>query len=588
MKRSDGERSGWILVAVFLLIGLLCVIAAGNLAVRFAPRWTLQANMRSRLNPDSAYSTSLPGYVLPPMDPAILTPPIWINVFLTPGEKVPTRTPKAMATPGEVTAGPTHIPSMTVATASPTGTFIYFTATPSPRPGTPVTVKPGTSTATQASGATSLPPTVIVTTSLPPSNTPVPQADLQIEIDDGVSTYSAGNTLTYTVLVSNKGSGNINGAVVTAALPAQLAGWNWLCSSQTGGAGGCVNMNGSMSFSNTLSLPAASSITYLVSAHVSGNASGALTTAASVKMPASGEDTNPANNMAGDTNHPGIDLQITVDDGVTTYSPGGMLTYTVVASNNSTFTVNGAVITNTLPPTISSASWSCVPDAGAGCSTGGTGSIYDDAVILPPGSKVTYRLTASVSASAIGTITNRVSMAAPAGFVETDPGSNQAEDSNACSAGEPDVGPPNGSWYSVTPGGTVVWMLSQPIVADGDGGTPDFVYYERFAVPAHSDAVEMDWVQVEISQDGNTWYQAFYWGDGAPDVNTNLDLSLIGDLCSTELDNCLISKDRLYKNTGITVDIDGLAPSGLYPWIRIYAPPSPDDSEVDAIQPYYP
>ena len=130
MRKSDDEKRGWTLVAIFLLIGLLCVIVAGNLAIRFVPSWTLQADMRSRLNPDSVYFTSQPGYAFQPIDPAILTPPIWINVFLTPGQIIPTRVPNAKVTPPNTLAS-TLIPSTDAPTITPmsTGTFVLFTPT---------------------------------------------------------------------------------------------------------------------------------------------------------------------------------------------------------------------------------------------------------------------------------------------------------------------------------------------------------------------------------------------------------------------------------------------------------------------------
>jgi hypothetical protein len=127
---GKNERRGWTLVAILLLIGLLCVTAAGNLAIRFAPRWTLQADMRSRLDPNSAYFTSLPENFFLPVDPAILTPPIWINLFLTPGQSIPTRVPQATGTP-QNTSVPRQI-SSTIApttTPTPTGTFVLFTPT---------------------------------------------------------------------------------------------------------------------------------------------------------------------------------------------------------------------------------------------------------------------------------------------------------------------------------------------------------------------------------------------------------------------------------------------------------------------------
>ena len=144
----------------------------------------------------------------------------------------------------------------------------------------------------------------------------------------------------------------------------------------------------------------------------------------------------------------------------------------MVATNNSTFTVNGAVVTDIFPAVISGANWSCAADAGASCTPSGTGNI-SDSVILPPGLKVTYSITAPVSSYAVGTLTNSVSITAPAGFVETTPGDNQAQDSDTCVSTEPGVGPPNGGWLPIPPGSSVILELSQPIVADGDGGVPE-------------------------------------------------------------------------------------------------------------------
>jgi uncharacterized repeat protein (TIGR01451 family) len=593
MRKSDDEKQGWTLVAVFLLIGLLCVIVAGNLAIRFVPSWTLQADMRSRLDPDSVYFTSQPGYAFQLVDPAILTPPIWINVFLTPGQIIPTRVPKATVTQISTPIRPSQAPPTISPTVSPTPALVYFTATQTSIPGSTRTLSPLTSTAIptlRPYTATVIPTLISGTATVIPSKTPLPQADLRVTMSDGVTVYSAGGTLTYNVVVSNGGSYGITGAVVTDTIPAQVASWNWVCASQTGGASGCLNMNGGMNFSNTLTLPANSSITYTVSAGISWNAAGNLTNLASVSLPAPAMDPVPANNTAIDVDSPGVDLQITKSDGMTTYTAGGTSTYTVVVTNNSTFNVNGAVVTDLLPAMISSASWTCTAAAGAGCTPGGTGSI-NDTVSLPPGLAITYQLTATVSPYAAGTLKNTASVTAPAGFVETAPGNNGAEDANASVSAEPDIGPPNGSWLFIPPDTSVTIVSSPAILADGDGGVPDFVFYERLAAPDNPTNVELDWVQVEISSDGSTWYQVFYWGDpgGSPDVNTNVDVqNLIADLCSTEVDNCVIPPARLYNSTGITMDIDGIVPPGYYPWIRITSPASPDGSEVDAIQPYYP
>jgi hypothetical protein len=241
-----------------------------------------------------------------------------------------------------------------------------------------------------------------------------------------------------------------------------------------------------------------------------------------------------------------------------------------------------------LPYQISSSSWNCSPGAGATCTASGTGNI-NDTVSIPAGLSITYTVIANVSSYAAGALSNTASVTTPAGFTEVSLSNNTATDADTSPTGEPDIGTPDGSWVSITQGTSIIVVLNPAILADGDFGTPDFIYYERLASPTN---IELDWVQVEISPDGSTWYQAFYWGDpgGSPDTNTNIDVqNLIGDVCPTEMDNCNIPIARLYNSSpGITIDIDGIVPAGNYPWVRITSPASTDPSEIDAIQPYYP
>jgi hypothetical protein len=111
------------------------------------------------------------------------------------------------------------------------------------------------------------------------------------------------------------------------------------------------------------------------------------------------------------------------------------------------------------------------------------------------------------------------------------------------------------------------------------------VYNEVLSSPGR---IALDWVKIEISQDGITWYTVFYWGDSIPDTNSNVDISnpLFG---GTEVDNRSILTTSLYNTTGITIDVDPFAPAGSYPWMRISSPAgSANGPDIDAIQPYYP
>jgi len=289
-----------------------------------------------------------------------------------------------------------------------------------------------------------------------------------------------------------------------------------------------------------------------------------------------------------------VDLQVTKDNGVTTYTAGAQTTYTVVLTNNGPNGVTGAVLTDNKPAQIMSWDWVCAAQNGGAANCSGvtnSSADFNDIVDLPSGASITYSVTARISANAAGLLTNIATVAVPAGYAEIVPGNDIATDSDTPPNNEPDIGGPDGSWTTVTPGTSTTIVFSPAIIADSDNGTPDLVYYEKLAAPTH---VDLDWVQVEISSDGVTWYQVFYWGAPPSDTNTNVDLNLVGDLCQvagipTETDNCSIPIGRLYNSTGITIDVDGLVPPGNYPWIRISSPPgSLNGADVDAIQPYYP
>jgi hypothetical protein len=130
MKAFDPERPDWIIVTVILVIGFLCVIVAGQLALRFAPNWQLAANMDSHLDPNSTFTAGRSDGPIGPVSSAILTRPAWWDVFLTPGAIFVTGTPVPAPTRTRLaSATPTTIPSATNtarAVQSPTGTFIYI------------------------------------------------------------------------------------------------------------------------------------------------------------------------------------------------------------------------------------------------------------------------------------------------------------------------------------------------------------------------------------------------------------------------------------------------------------------------------
>ena len=127
---------------------------------------------------------------------------------------------------------------------------------------------------------------------------------------------------------------------------------------------------------------------------------------------------------------PSADLAITKNDGVTAYVPGGTVTYTIVASNVGPTAVTGATVTDALPSTITAASWTCTGAGGGVCPASGNGSI-NAAVTLPVGGSATFRVTATTSSSATGSLVNTATIAAPAGISDTLASNNSVTDTDA-------------------------------------------------------------------------------------------------------------------------------------------------------------
>lgn len=166
MKVIEHERHDWIIIFIILLIGFLCVIAAGGWALRFAPSWKLDADMESNLDPNSDFLTRKPSGYIEPVDPLILTQPVWINIFLTPGASPVARTAFPTTIDTSLTSSthtPTNIASATntaTMVVSPTTTLVYYpptsSSTPKPKP-SPTFTATWTSTPTSTSTSTLTP-----------------------------------------------------------------------------------------------------------------------------------------------------------------------------------------------------------------------------------------------------------------------------------------------------------------------------------------------------------------------------------------------------------------------------------------------
>lgn len=226
MKAIDRERLDWtIIVIIILVIGLVFVMVAGQLALRFSPTWQLSTSMESRLDPNSAYLTSRPNGWIEPVDASILTQPGWIT-FLTPGVSIITGTPLPTTTittspAPTMVLPPTATPTGTLA-ASPTNTLVFIpwnptaTKTRKPKPTktdpaptnsvyTPTATQIFTSTETLTATAT---PTLTQTPVLIPTDTTPPE--IGTSPDGEVYSLQSGDSLTLGINLVASGDGSFD------------------------------------------------------------------------------------------------------------------------------------------------------------------------------------------------------------------------------------------------------------------------------------------------------------------------------------------------------------------------------------------
>jgi hypothetical protein len=168
-----------------------------------------------------------------------------------------------------------------------------------------------------------------------------------------------------------------------------------------------------------------------------------------------------------------------------------------------------------------------------------------------------------------------------------------------CSAGIPDcsasTGEPDNSETNIEPGGVITVDMG---IGNGimNGRGYDFVFYEWWnpdSGPAGD--VELDEIVIELSADGDTWYEVFNWGDG---YNPSMDdyTNVVGQSNDVdgEVDNEIIPSTLLYgippippHPSGILVDINflGAPPNTAYRYVRLSCPSDGGDAaQVDTIE----
>jgi uncharacterized repeat protein (TIGR01451 family)/fimbrial isopeptide formation D2 family protein len=195
--------------------------------------------------------------------------------------------------------------------------------------------------------------------------------DLQLSKDDGQTVVTPGQTLTYTLTITNVGDAGASGVVVTDTLPANVT---FVAASDAGTA-----LAGTVTWpAFTLSGGGASTtrtVTVQVNNPLPAGVTAITNTATVTDDGTHGADSTPGDNGDSDTDtlSVNIDLRLTKRAGAAGVAPGEVLTYTLTYTNVGNTTALGVIITETVPAntTFNAAGsapdvWSCADGSGAG------------------------------------------------------------------------------------------------------------------------------------------------------------------------------------------------------------------------------
>jgi uncharacterized repeat protein (TIGR01451 family) len=126
------------------------------------------------------------------------------------------------------------------------------------------------------------------------------------------------------------------------------------------------------------------------------------------------------------------DLSITMNDFVPTYTPGGLVTYTIVVGNAGPDGAVGAKVTDAATglSQVLGAVWTCAGTGGATCSPDTVVGNINDTVDIPVGGTLTYTLALTLRAGASGNLVNTATVTPPTGTTDPGPGPNTATDTD--------------------------------------------------------------------------------------------------------------------------------------------------------------
>lgn len=230
--------------------------------------------------------------------------------------------------------------------------------------------------------------------------------DLAVTKTDGRTSAVPGESLTYTITVTNNGPTTIQTFELIETLPTALQGITITASSGSYDPTSHV-WNGFGDFDE------GESLTLTVTGIIDPAATGTLTNSVEVRPPSIAPETNPADNIAIDVDTLTPSAQLTLDKQLTSaLVKGEKATYSLIVTNTGPSVATGVVITDTPPSVLSFFNYG---GAGFSCSPAASSSVIcplDSPLLV--GESRTLELTFNVSGDFGSNVTNQASVVSSA------------------------------------------------------------------------------------------------------------------------------------------------------------------------------
>ena len=239
------------------------------------------------------------------------------------------------------------------------------------------------------------------------------QADIVVKNTDNQGYYIAGNTNTYSIVVTNNGPNAATNVTVNNPIPNGISNFVWTGPFDTAANdfSGGTNTPVNYTVSN---LAVGQVLTFTVTISVPTFFSGNLTSTTTVTT--SSPDPNTANNTSVDIDveGDGADIVVTNTNNQSIYTSGQTTTYNVKVKNLGPLVATNVSVSNPIPAGITQFSWT-----GSNGSSGNNVGVTNLIASLAVGAEVNYTITAVVPATYTGNLVSSAS--ASSAIADPDP-----------------------------------------------------------------------------------------------------------------------------------------------------------------------